>query len=307
MTAPTSQLETTALPIVAVLGLGTMGHAMAVNSLRAGLPTIVWNRSAEPTRDLTVLGGGIAETTREAAEQADLVVTMVTDLDAVLDIAIGGGMLDAMAPGSTWLQMSTIGLGIDRVAQIVAERRPDVTLVDAPVSGSKGPAEAGTLTVFASGPDEAVTRAAPFFDAVGERTVRVGPTGRGSRVKLVNNTMLALTAEGVAATVSLAHRLGLTDETLLGALDGSPLVSRWAAAKLRRMSNDDYRAEFALALALKDVDLALSALDALDGDGYVVLRSLAEEWHQAVTDGLGGDDVTVVARALEKREAHAPA
>jgi 3-hydroxyisobutyrate dehydrogenase len=304
MTASAAQPATTALPIVAVVGLGTMGHAMAVNSLRAGLPTIVWNRSPEPASDLTALGAGVADTPREAAEQADIVVTMVTDLPAVLDIAVGNGMLDAMAPGSIWVQMSTIGLGIDQVAQIVAERRPDVTLIDAPVSGSKGPAEAGTLTVFASGPDEAVTRADPFFDAIGGRTVRVGSTGSGSRVKLVNNTMLALTAEGVAATVSLAHRLGLSDETLLDALDDSPLMSRWAVAKLRRMSNDDYRAEFALALALKDVDLAL---EALDRDQFVVLRSLAQEWHQVVADGLGGDDVTVVARALDQREAHASA
>ena len=298
MTATTAEPARTALPIVAVLGLGTMGHAMAVNSLRAGVPTIVWNRSPEPAHDLRVLGARVAHSAHDAAEQADIVVTMVTDLDAVLDIAVGNGMLEAMAPGAIWLQMSTIGLGIDRLVQLVAEHRPDVTLVDAPVSGSKGPAEAGTLTIFASGPDSAVTRAGPFLDAIGQRTVRVGPTGWGSRVKLVNNTMLAFTAEGVAATVSLAHGLGLTDETLLGALDGSPLVSPWAAAKLRRMSNDEYHAEFALALALKDVDLTL---DAVDGDRFVVLRSLAAEWHQAVADGLGGDDVTVVARVLGER------
>jgi 3-hydroxyisobutyrate dehydrogenase len=121
---------------------------------------------------------------------------MVTDPYALLDIAVGEGTLGPMAPGSIWLQMSTIGLGIDRLMQMVAEIRPDVTLLDAPVSGGKGPAQVGTLTVFASGPDEAVTRAAPFLDAIGERTVRVGPAGWGSRVKLVNHTMLALTAEG---------------------------------------------------------------------------------------------------------------
>src|SRR6476619_152884 len=93
------------LSTLAVLGLGTMGHAMAVNSLRAGIPTTVWNRSPEPARDLAVLGA--AATAREAVAQADLVVTMVTDLDAVLDLAVGQGMLDAMEPGAIWLQMST--------------------------------------------------------------------------------------------------------------------------------------------------------------------------------------------------------
>jgi 3-hydroxyisobutyrate dehydrogenase len=221
----------------------------------------------------------------------------------VLDIALGQGMLDAMAPGAIWAQMSTIGLGIDHVSQVVAHRRPDVTLLDAPVSGSKGPAEAGTLTIFASGPNETRARAAPFFDAIGARTAWVGPTGAGSRVKLANNTMLALTAEGVASSVALARRLGVTTETLLDALDGSPLMSRWADSKLRRVSVHDYSPQFALTLALKDVRLAL---DALDADEYLVLRALADEWQRAMEDGLGDDDVTVVTRVLDQRTIHAP-
>jgi 3-hydroxyisobutyrate dehydrogenase len=126
----------------------------------------------------------------------------------------------------------------------------------------------------------------------------------GSRVKLVNNTMLALTAEGVASTVALARRLGISMDTLQDALAGSPLMSPWAEAKLRRIANDEFSAEFALALALKDVRLAL---DALDADEYPVLRKLADEWQRAVEHGLGGDDVTVVTRALEARMSHAPA
>ena len=138
MTAPTEN----ATPSIAVLGLGVMGHAMAVNVLRSGLPTVVWNRSPERTRDLVELGALAADSAAEAARGADIVVTMLTDVDAVLAVAIDHGMLEAMAPGTIWVQMSTIGLGIDHVAQLVAERRPDVTLLDAPVSGSKGPAEA---------------------------------------------------------------------------------------------------------------------------------------------------------------------
>src|SRR5256884_6390208 len=151
---------------------------------------------------------------------------MVTDADAVVSIATEQGMLDALAPGSIWAQMSTIGLvGTERVIQLVEARRTDVTLLDAPVSGSREPAEQGQLTIFASGPDEARSRVAALFDALGQRTIWVGPVGAGSRLKLVNNTWLAFAAEGVATSVALARRLGLKTETLVDALGGGPLVS----------------------------------------------------------------------------------
>src|SRR2546426_529131 len=131
---------------VALLGIGTMGHGMAVSALRAGIPTIVWNREPEATRDLAELGAEVAETAADGARRAPIVVTMVTDTDAVVSIAGDQGMLAALSPGAVWVQMSTIGVaGIERVAAMVDAQRPDVTLVDAPVSGSKEPAEKGPL------------------------------------------------------------------------------------------------------------------------------------------------------------------
>src|SRR6266571_983825 len=177
---------------VAVLGIGAMGHGMAASALRAGIPVIVWNRTVEATRDLAEQGAEVADTAAEAARRAAVVVTMVTDTDAVLSIALDQGMLAALAPGAVWAQMSTIGVaGIDRIAEIALRERPDVMLLDAPVSGSKEPAERGRLTIFASGADQARARVAPLFDAIGERTMWVGGTGTGTRLKLVNNTWLA--------------------------------------------------------------------------------------------------------------------
>ena len=135
-----------------------------------------------------------------------------------------------------------------------------MTLLDAPVSGSKDPAERGQLTIFASGPGEARARVAPLFDALGRRTIWVGKAGDGTRLKLVNNTWLAFAAEAVAASVALARRLGLGTETVVDALDGGPLVSPWQAAKLHRIADGEFSAQFALALALKDVRLALQAV-----------------------------------------------
>jgi 3-hydroxyisobutyrate dehydrogenase len=239
----------------------------------------------------------VAASAADAAAGAGIVVTMVPDADAVMSIATDEGMLDALPPNAIWVQMSTIGVaGVDRVAELVKSRRPDVTLVDAPVSGSKEPAEQGELTIFASGPEHARSRVAPLFDALGQRTVWVGPLGAGSRMKLVNNTLLAFKAEGLASAVAIGHSLGLDTTSLIDVLDGGPLLSPWDRAKLQRMAKGEYSAQFALTLALKDVHLAL---DAVDASRFQALGSLADEWERAVDHGLGSEDITVVARALE--------
>jgi 3-hydroxyisobutyrate dehydrogenase len=284
---------------VAVLGIGAMGHGMAASALRAGIPTIVWNRTMEATRDLAELGAEVAETAAGAAQRAAIVLTMVTDADAVLSVARDQGMLAALAPGAIWAQMSTIGVaGTDGVAAMAGAQRPDVMLLDAPVSGSKDPAERGQLTIFASGPGEARPRVTPLFDALGQRTIWAGEAGAGTRLKLVNNTWLAFAAEAVAASVALARRLGLETETVADALGGGPLVSTWQAAKLQRIADGEFSAQFALSLALKDVHLALQAVG---GDGFAALACLAEEWRQAADQGLGEQDLTIVTRVLEQQ------
>src|SRR5580704_3729444 len=282
---------------VAVLGIGAMGHGMATSALRAGIPTTVWNRNQDAARDLAELGAEVAQSAADAARSVAIVITMVTDADAVISIARDEGVLAAIAPGAILVQMSTIGVaGIERVAALVAAERPDVILLDAPVSGSKDPAEHGQLTIFASGPDEAKPRVTPLFDALGQRTIWAGTAGTGTRLKLVANTWLAFAAEAVAASVALAHGLGLETEKVMDALEGNPLMSSWQEAKLHRIAKGDFSAQFALSLALKDVRLAQQAA----ADRLGTLGRLADEWQQAVDLGFGHEDVTVVTRALEQ-------
>ncbi len=283
---------------VAVLGIGAMGHGMATSALRAGISTVVWNREAAATLDLAELGAEVADSAAEAAGRAEIVVTMVTNAEALISIAWDQGMLKALPPRAIWVQMSTIGVaGIERVAAMVDAERPDVTLLDAPVSGSKVPAEQGQLTIFASGPDEARSRVEPLFDALGQRTIWVGAVGAGSRFKLVNNTWLAFGAEALDSSMALARRLGLDTENVVDALGGSSLVSPWQAAKLQRIAKGEYSPQFALSLALKDVHLAL---EAVDDDRLTALASLADEWQQAIDEGLGDQDLTIMTRALEE-------
>lgn len=284
-------------PKLAVLGLGTMGRAMASSALRNGISTVVWNREPAAATLMADRGAEVAPSAADAVKGVDVVITMVTDTEAVTSIAVDLGVLEALPPGAVWAQMSTIGVeGTATVSSIVEKERADVLFLDAPVSGSKVPAEQGKLVIFASGSEQARPIVQPVFDAIGQRTVWLGPIGAGSRMKLVNNTLLAFSAEGVANSLALALRLGLDVRSVVEAFDGGPLISPWTAGKMARIARNDYSPEFPLALALKDVHLAL---EEADPDRFAVLASVAREWQQLVDQGLGSEDVTVVTRALE--------
>jgi 3-hydroxyisobutyrate dehydrogenase len=283
---------------LAVLGLGTMGQGMASSALRAGIPTVVWNRDLEVARRFAERGAEVTSTAAAAVQTVDVCITMVTDAKAVMSIALDLGMLEALPSGAVWAQMSTIGVeATEEIDSTVKERRPDVSFIDAPVSGSKVPAEQGRLTIFASGPEAARPKLERVFAAIGQRTVWVGPVGVGSRMKLVNNTLLAFHAEGVANSIALAHRLGLDTQCVVEAFEGGSLVSSWEAGKFQRIEDEDYSSEFPLRLALKDVHLALEHGGA---ERFAVLASLSREWEQVVAQGVGDEDVTVVTRVLER-------
>jgi 3-hydroxyisobutyrate dehydrogenase len=138
----------------------------------------------------------------------------------------------------------------------------------------------------------------PLFDAVGQRTIWVGSVGAGSRLKLVNNTWVAFASEAVAASLAIAHRLGISADTVIAAFEGGPLVSPWQAEKLHRIARGDFSAQFSLSLALKDVHLAM---EAVDDQQLAALAGLADEWQHAVALGLGDEDLTAVARTLERQ------
>jgi len=270
---------------------------MASSALRNGISTVVWNREPAVATLMADRGAEVAPSAADAVKGVDVVITMVTDTEAVTSIAVDLGVLEALPPGAVWAQMSTIGVeGTTTVSSLVAKQRPDVLFLDAPVSGSKAPAEQGKLVIFASGSEQARPIVEAVFDAIGQRTVWLGPVGAGSRMKLVNNTLLAFSAEGVANSLALARRLGLDVRSVLNAFEGGPLISPWEAGKISRIEGNNYSPEFPLVLALKDVHLAL---EEADPERFTVLARLAREWEQIVDQGLGNEDVTVVTRALE--------
>jgi 3-hydroxyisobutyrate dehydrogenase len=288
-----STLQTQERPNVAVLGTGRMGAPIARNVLGAGFPLTVWNREAEAAAPLGEAGATVASSPAAAVAGADVVITMVTDGDAVDQTMNGStGALDALRPGSVWIQMGTIGVEwTDRFATMAAAH--GVEFVDAPVSGSDGPAREGSLILLASGPDEARARVQPIFDAIGRKTLWLGPAGNGSRLKLVLNNWLTVLIEGVSETIALTEALGLDPQVFVEAIDGEPLGSPYAVAKARAMIAGDYAPGFALRLGLKDIHLALDAARESNLE-LPITSAVARRFETANADGHADDDVASV-------------
>jgi 3-hydroxyisobutyrate dehydrogenase len=173
----------------------------------------------------------VSDSIEEAAEGASAPVTLLADADAVLDAA--GTALGASLDGEAiWIQMSTIGeSGTDRCVELA--RKHGCAFVDAPVLGTKQPAEEGKLVVMASGPTELRDRAAPIFDAIAQRTMWVGEAGAGSRLKVATNSWLLAIVEGAAETLALAEGLGLDPQLVLDAVEPASTPSAASTATLR--------------------------------------------------------------------------
>jgi 3-hydroxyisobutyrate dehydrogenase len=281
---------------VAVVGTGIMGSAMARNLLGAGLPVVVWDRSPERTTPLAEAGAEVAGSVAEAVGGARTVLTMLPTAQTVESVMLDDAVVRAFRRDAAWAQMGTIGVeATTRLSRALRAARPDVALVDAPVSGSKGPAEAGQLTVFAAGPQRARALLAPVFDAVGRKTVWLGEAGQASALKLAVNAYLSIMIEGVAEALQLAGHLGITAGQLAEAVEGGPLHAPIADDKLHKMQTGDYTPEFPLQWALKDVDLAL---DAADDDRLPLLRALSRQWKAAVEAGHGAQDISAARLAV---------
>jgi 3-hydroxyisobutyrate dehydrogenase len=238
---------------VAVLGAGsTMGRGMARNLARAGFAVRAWNRTHEKARPLEDDGAEVLDSEREAAEGADVILTMLSDTDAVIgaiEAAVAGARPDAI-----WLQMSTVGeAGTERCAEFAEQY--GLTLIDAPVLGTKQPAEEGKLVVLASGPEAVRERVQPIFDALGQKTIWVGEVGAGTRLKLVANSWVLTVTEGTAEIFALAEGMGLQPQLFLDSIEGGALDLPYVRMKGKSILERNFEPSFRLALAAKDARL----------------------------------------------------
>ena len=273
-------------PTVALLGTGTMGAGMARNIAAAGLPLRVWNRTREKADALADVAT-VAGTVEEAVTGADVVLTMLYDADSV-----AATMEDArghLADGVVWLQQSTVGVaGTERLAKLAEEL--GVPFVDAPVLGTKKPAEDGALVVLASGPEPTRDRLAPVLDAIGSKTLWVGEAGAGSRLKLAANAWVFTVVEGVAESLALTRDLGLDPALFLEAVKGGALDAPYVQLKGSAMLEETFDPAFALGGALKDAELILEAARGAGLD-LGLMPGIRAHFARAVDAGHGEQDM----------------
>ena len=286
---------------IAVLGTGIMGAPIARNLCRAGFDVRVWNRTAAKAKPLADDGATVATSPAEAADGADILLTMLADARAVEATVSGDdGALAALTRAGgdvVWLQMSTVGLaGTDRLARLAAEHQ--VAFVDAPVLGTKQPAEQGTLTVLAAGADELHDRCAPVFDAIGQRTTWVGSEpGLASRLKLaLNSWVLALTT-ATAEALALADGLDLDPQQFLDTIKGGPLDVDYAHVKGGAMMSGEFPPAFPLSGAVKDAGLIAEAAD-VAGVRMLVAEAVERQMSAAADAGHRDEDMSAVWHAV---------
>jgi 3-hydroxyisobutyrate dehydrogenase len=277
---------------VAILGTGTMGAGMARTLLRNGFDVTVWNRTRSRAAALGSDGAIVADTAADAVAEADIIITMSFDEEAVTTTA--RDFLPRAKTGVIWLQSATVGpAGMRRIAALADPRKVEV--VDAPVVGTKGPAEAGTLIVLVSGSAVAIAKARPVFEAIGSKTVEVGETiGAASSLKLACNAWIASLTVATGQSLALAKALGVDPGLFLSTIQGGPSDTPYAQLKGRLMLEGDFTPSFALGGLVKDIDLMLSETAASEFDGSLLrtTRSLYES--TVATHGTEEDIAAVV-------------
>jgi 3-hydroxyisobutyrate dehydrogenase len=280
---------------VAVLGTGIMGSAMARNLARAGLETTAWNRTRERAEPLAGDGVQIADSAADAAAGAEATITMLTNADAVREVITDGGALEAMSGHGIWIQSSTIGISATEEFVGLADQR-GVPFLDAPVSGTKQPAEAGQLVVLASGDQEALERCEPVFEAIGQKIVWLGDAGAGMRMKLVTNNRLDSLMAELAETIALAEGLNADPRRFLEVIEGGAMDFPYAHVKGKEMIERSFEPSFPLRHAHKDARLVLEAAERKEID-LPLARGVEQRFREAEEMGYGEEDIAAVFEA----------
>jgi 3-hydroxyisobutyrate dehydrogenase len=281
---------------VAVLGTGIMGAGMARSLLRSGLDVTVWNRHSGRAAPLAADGARVAATAAEAVAGVDALVTMLWDGDSVAEVMTAA--LPAAPDGVLWAQTSTVSVPDASVALPALAGRYGARYMDAPVLGTRQPAEEGNLTVLVAAPGPLREPVTPLFDAIATRTVWVSERpGDGTRLKLVANSWVGTIVAATAQAIALAHGLGLDPQVFLDMVKGGAVDSPYLHLKGQAMIAGEFPPSFTVDGAVKDTGLIAAAMREVGTDA-ALMEAVARQFGKAAEDGHGGEDMAAVYRAF---------
>lgn len=284
---------------VGFIGLGIMGSRMAANLQKAGHTLTIFNRTREKAERLLANGASWAESPAELAKNAEVVVTMLAHPEAVEQAALGEeGFLQTMSKGTLWLDSSTVHPDFSRQMAHESNAR-GVHFLDAPVAGTKAPAENAELVFFVGGDPDDLSRVTPLLKVMGKKTIHVGEHGMGTSLKLVVNYMLAISMAAFAEGIVLGETLGLTQEMLFNVLIGGPLVPSYLNLKRESLEKDNYDASFPLKWIHKDMHMITHAAYGV-GTAMPIANLTKELYQFAVQAGLGDEDFGAIYKHVKQ-------
>ena len=284
-------------PNVAILGIGTMGHGMAVNLLKAGFPLTVYNRTAQKAEPLAAQGARIAGTPAAAGAAANVVISMLADDDASRNAWLGPeGALAAMQPGSVVIECSTVSPQWIEELFPAAQAR-GLRMVEAPVTGSRTQAEGGQLTFIAGADGKSLELVSPILRSMSKAVLHLGPVGSGAQLKLINNFLCGVQVASFAQALAWIERTGLERETAIEFLKKGAPGSGILTAMADRMTRRDYEVNFLLKLMAKDLRYAHAAA-AQQGIDLTTAECAEQLFSEAQQQGHAEQDMSAVVEVV---------
>jgi 3-hydroxyisobutyrate dehydrogenase-like beta-hydroxyacid dehydrogenase len=282
---------------VSFLGMGIMGRAMAPHILEAGYDITVYNRNAEKTREIASRGAHVAATPEDAAKSGDVLICMLTGPEALEEVIFGEqGLSSADLQGKIIVNMSSVAPAYNLQLQSRLENR-GATFVEAPVSGSRKPAEEGNLVILAGGEDKVLEELEPLFLTVGKKVIRCGPVGQGAMMKMAINILLGTFIEGLGEMLAFGEKGGLSRDKLLDVVLSGPLSCDLFRMKEDMLRNEEYPVQFPLKHMAKDLKFAVDTAFE-NGSAIPTAHTIMQLYRRAAELGFGDHDFSAVGEAL---------
>ena len=286
---------------IAFIGLGIMGSRMAANLLKDGHELFVHNRTKDKARHLLDKGAKWADTPAKVTENCDVVITMLSQPEVVEEMALGqDGFLKTLSPTSSWIDCSTVNPNFSKKMAELSSAY-GISFIDAPVAGTKQPAENGELVFLAGGSNGHIEKFAPLFECMGKKTILLGENGNGSAMKMLVNQLLAQSMVAFSEAMVLGEAMGIKQETLFDVLLNFPVTPPYLSALRAKLESGDHEANFPLKWMQKDAQLiAQSAFE--HGVSMPSLNTVKEVFAMAKQKGYGDLDFSAIYEFMKEKK-----